>query len=132
MCVCVYVCVCVCVNVCRWRGYLQNYIDVTHVPDLNAVTVSSTGITVGASVSLKQLIAICHAQDAMSPTFSNDPSTETVRTATSSYAALARHLLKVAGQQVRSVGSWAGNLMLATHYHDFPSDVVLVSDQEAS
>ena len=39
--------------------------------------------------------------------------------------ALARHLQLVAHHQVRDVGSWVGNVMLAKSHPDFPSDVVL-------
>ncbi len=70
------------------------------MPELAAVSVGPSGLTVGASVSLKRLVELCHEQDPASPLFSNDPAKEAVRTATSSYAALARHVLKVAGQQV--------------------------------
>ena len=103
-------------------------VDVTNVPELTAESVTATGVTVGGAVSIKRVIEICHEQDPMSPLFTNDPATEGVKTATSSFAALARHLLRVATQQVRAVASWAGNVMLATHYHEFPSDVVLVSE----
>lgn len=50
----------------------------------------------------------------------------TTSTATSTYAALARHLLHVANAQVRNAASWAGNVMLASHHKDFPSDVTMV------
>jgi CO/xanthine dehydrogenase FAD-binding subunit len=110
----------------------QTLIDVTNIPDLTATSSAATGLTVGAAVSLKQLIELCREQDPLSPLFTNDPSTETVRTASSSFAALARHVLRVANQQVRSVGSWAGNFMLATHHQDFPSDVVLVRGCDSS
>lgn len=79
---------------------LQVFIDVTNVPDLNVVTSTAGGLTVGAAVSLGQLITLCAAQDPMSPTYTNDPTTETVSTATSSFSALARHLLLVATRQV--------------------------------
>ena len=78
----------------------QVFIDVTGVPDLNVTTATSSGLTVGAAVSLQALIDLCVAQDPMSPSYTNDPTTETVTTATSSYSALARHLLLVANQQV--------------------------------
>ena len=78
----------------------QVFIDVTGVPDLNVTTATSSGLTVGAAVSLQALIDLCVAQDPMSPSYTNDPTTETVTTATSSYSALARHLLKVAHHQV--------------------------------
>ena len=73
----------------------------TNVPELSAVSTTSAGLTVGAAVSLAKLIDLCHEQDAMSPTFTNDPATETVATATSSFSALARHLLLVANRQAR-------------------------------
>ena len=76
------------------------FIDITHVPDLNVVSATSSGLTVGAAISLAQLIDLCAQQDPMSPTFTNDASTETVTTATSSFSALARHLLLVATRQV--------------------------------
>ncbi len=60
------------------------------VPDLHVQSVSSTSLTVGACVTLKAVIDLCRAQDPTSPTFTNDPATEGVVTATSSYSALAR------------------------------------------
>ncbi len=53
-------------------------------------TASASSSTLGAAVTIKQVIDFCREQDPMSPTFTNDPATETVVTATSSYAALAR------------------------------------------
>ncbi len=79
----------------------QVFIDVTNVPDLTAVSTTATSATVGAAVSLSQLLDLCHTLDPMAPTMSNDPATETVATATSSYSALARHLLVVANRQAR-------------------------------
>jgi hypothetical protein len=57
------------------------------------------------SLSIRRLIALCALEDKHSPTFTNDPATENVLTATSSFSALARHLLRVATQQVRAVGN---------------------------
>ena len=80
---------------------MQALIDVTNVPDLTATSYSATaGLTVGASVSLADVITLCHQYDAMSPLYTNDPTTEKVATATSSFSALARHLLRVAHHQV--------------------------------
>ena len=46
--------------------------------------------------------------------------------ASQSYSALASHLGVVANVAVRNAGSWAGNLMLAHTYPNFPSDVFTI------
>jgi hypothetical protein len=125
----VCVCVCMCVWLVRTRPYgiglglfdnfvsadvtpcrvtraclasgVQVLIDVTRVPELTAVTATATAVTVGAAVSMSRLIDVCRSQDPLSPVVSNDPSTEAVTTATSSFSALARHLLLVASYQVQ-------------------------------
>ena len=60
------------------------------VADLHVQSIAATGLTLGACVTLKAIIELCHTQDPSSPTFTNDPATEGVVTATSSYSALAR------------------------------------------
>ena len=69
--------------------------------------VGDSSLTVGAAVSLSNLIGLLRDNQSKS----------------SSFEQLANHLSKVANVPVRNVGAWAGNLML-THDHDnFPSDV---------
>jgi xanthine dehydrogenase/oxidase len=87
---------------------------------------AADGLTVGAAVTLDAIIGLCHTADSNAPTYSNQAASDDSTTASSSFAALARHLLYVASHQVRGVGSWAGNVMLACHYHDFTSDVFVV------
>ena len=71
------------------------------------VQVSDSSLTVGAAVSLSNLIGLLRDNGSKS----------------SSFEQLANHLSKIANVPVRNVGTWAGNLML-THGHDnFPSDV---------
>jgi hypothetical protein len=78
-------CVCACARPgrhasCVVRGAwcvvrAQVFIDVTKVPDLNNTLTTPTGTTVGAAVSLADLLGICVEADPMSPTMTNDPAT---------------------------------------------------------
>ena len=43
-----------------------------------------------------------------------------------SFGVLADHMRRIASVQIRSVGSWAGNLMIAREHRDFPSDMVTI------
>ena len=74
---------------------------------IHHMQVGDSSISVGAAVSLSNLIGLLRDNQSKS----------------SSFEQLANHLSKVANVPVRNVGTWAGNLML-THDHDnFPSDV---------
>lgn len=84
----------------------------THaVPALSHITVDGTtanhSTTVSAGVTLASLVS--HFASSSNP----------------SHLALARHISHVANTQVRSAGTWAGNLALAAQYSTFPSDVAL-------
>lgn len=72
--------------------------------------VSETSLTVGAAISLVNLITSLQANAGKS----------------SNFAPLAEHLLKIANVPVRNMGTWAGNIMLAYAHQDFPSDVFLL------
>ena len=71
---------------------------------------SETSLTVGAAVSLTNLITLLQTNAAKSPNF----------------APVADHLLKIANVPVRNLGTWAGNVMMACAHEDFPSDVLLL------
>jgi len=102
------------------------YIDLKHIPDLYntrvskskhwapnnifSLQVSSSSLTVGACVSLSELIAQLRLHQEQS----------------SSYPHLADHLTKIANVPVRNVGSWAGNLMFTHNNNNFPSDVFTI------
>ena len=73
---------------------------------MSGVEMTDAGLTAGATTTLTQLLAALEANAAQSE----------------SYATLARHIKKVANWQVRNVGSWAGNLVMARK-HSFASDV---------
>jgi CO/xanthine dehydrogenase FAD-binding subunit len=45
---------------------------------------------------------------------------------TANFAVMSAHIKKIANTPVRSVGSWAGNVMLAHNHTWFPSDMYLV------
>ena len=72
--------------------------------------VSDASLTVGAGVSLTKLIALLQSNSSKSPSFSD----------------MAQHVSKIANTPVRNMATWAGNVMLAYHHSDFPSDIFLL------
>lgn len=72
--------------------------------------VSASSLTVGAAVSITNLISLLQTNAKKSPNF----------------VPLAQHLQKIANVPVRNRGTWAGNMMMACRYQDFPSDVFLL------
>jgi len=87
-------------------------IDIQGISELATVKADSGGITVGAGVTLTELIKHLRLQIAAAP--------DVV------YAGLVRHLKRVAHVQVRNAGSWAGNLCLVRHHPLFASDVATI------
>ena len=90
-------------------GPFDVFIDIKNVPDLHQVTKTTSLLTVGSSVQLKNLI------DVMSD-FSSTSGFEYL-------SEIANHLSKVANVGVRNAGSWSGNLMMKYYHKEFPSDV---------
>ena len=86
------------------------FLDVSQVAELQGVTVGSSSITVGAAVSISNLINVLTANAGMS----------------ASFTVLAEHLSIVANVAVRNAGCWAGNLMLTHNNADFPSDIFTI------
>mmetsp|Transcript_46801 Transcript_46801/g.124273 ORF Transcript_46801/g.124273 Transcript_46801/m.124273 type:complete len:1414 (-) Transcript_46801:189-4430(-) len=90
------------------------FIDTTSLPSFSTCTPNSSGIIFGSAVSIAEVIN--QLELAASPAFQE----------------YVTHLKRVASVQIRSVGSWAGNLMLCRDsnvredWEYFPSDVVLV------
>ena len=92
--------------------YPQNYavyINATSVAELQVLTQSATGITIGSAVTVA---------DALS--FISSVKTSTAYQ-TQDYPALASHLGRVAGTSIRNRASVGGNLMLV-HQHQSPTD----------
>lgn len=80
------------------------HIHVGDIPELNFIRKDASGWDVGAAVSLSKLATAL--DDGL--------------------ADVSRHLRIVANWQVRDVGSWAGNLMIAAKHANFPSDAALL------
>jgi xanthine dehydrogenase/oxidase len=89
-------------------------IDVSCVEGMTTVEQNAGGLTFGAAVSIEVMLDTLRA------------------TSSDAFAAYAEHLAKVGCKQIRSVGSWAGNLMLVRSsnlvegYKYFTSDILLV------
>ena len=60
--------------------------------------------------TLAKLIDLLQSNSTKSPSFSD----------------MAKHISKIANTPVRNVATWAGNVMLAYHHQDFPSDIFLL------
>ena len=82
----------------------------SNVAELQDVSVTSSSLTVGAAVSISNLIFLLESNASLSPSFT----------------VLAEHLSIVANVAVRNAGSWAGNLMLTHDNADFPSDIFTI------
>ena len=81
-------------------------IDIAGIPDLNFVTTGvGAPITVGAAVTLERLITVLERVIPFMPSVQ-----------TEGLSAVLAHLKKIAGTQVRSAGSLAGNLMMCWNH----------------
>ena len=96
------------------------FIDIVDVPDFKIQTFNSKTreLNIGASVTINNVIEILeqHRRD--------DPSY--LPYAQSLLSVMVKHLRRVAHEQVRNVGTWAGNLMLFKRHDNFPSDINLL------
>jgi xanthine dehydrogenase/oxidase len=94
-------------------------VDVTRVPELRQLTVSTTGITVGAGNTLADLMAFIDSLAGTQPPEALVGLNE-----------LRSHLDVVANVQVRNVATIGGNVMMTRRHvksdEPFPSDVVLM------
>jgi xanthine dehydrogenase/oxidase len=94
----------------------SHFIDISAVPELADVAEDDSGIDVGAVVTIQRLIDV--AADAIG----RRPAEETT-----GLRALKRHATFIAGYQVRSSGSLAGNIFMTRDHADrgapFPSDL---------
>nr|XP_039264202.1 indole-3-acetaldehyde oxidase-like [Styela clava] len=83
------------------------YIDTKLVPELYEIKNDETSLTLGANVSLNNLISIFEQNSSHSVTFN----------------VMAKHIKKIANVPVRNVGSWVGNLSMKRIHPEFPSDL---------
>ena len=84
-------------------------IDVSAIPDLQALSVGPTGITAGAAVNLEVL------RDTVIKVSASTPGL---------WDTLVEHFRHLANVQVRSAGCWAGNIAMGLLHVDFPSDLI--------
>eukprot|EP00039_Didymoeca_costata_P013650 m.211254 g.211254 ORF g.211254 m.211254 type:complete len:1324 (+) comp15833_c0_seq4:23-3994(+) len=85
-------------------------VDISKISDLTATATNASGVTVGAAVTIANLIETLLSSATSSPAF----------------AVLASHLKLIANVPVRNAGSWAGNLMLTHDNPNFPSDIFTI------
>ena len=94
----------------------SHFIDISAIPELGRVAEDQAGIRVGAAVPIQRLI------DFLGETIGRRPREETT-----GLRALRRHAGFIAGYQVRSAGSVAGNIFMTRDHADrgtpFPSDL---------
>ena len=84
----------------------QVFVDISAVPELAGVEMTEAGLVCGSTTTISTLIAALLANAEKS----------------TSYTVLVDHMKKVANWQVRNVGSWAGNLVMAKT-KNFSSDI---------
>ena len=85
-------------------------VDLNMLPDLKGIAFGADGLVCGASEPITAVIEHLDANAA----------------ADASFGVLADHMRRIASVQIRSVGSWAGNLMIAREHGNFPSDMVTI------
>eukprot|EP00042_Codosiga_hollandica_P056153 m.803689 g.803689 ORF g.803689 m.803689 type:complete len:1324 (-) comp59281_c0_seq1:203-4174(-) len=86
------------------------FLDISNIAELQQVSATASALTVGAAVSITNLIDILGSYTGLS----------------SSFTVLADHLSIIANTNVRNAGCWAGNLMMTHNNADFPSDIFTI------
>nr|XP_039262043.1 abscisic-aldehyde oxidase-like isoform X1 [Styela clava] len=94
-------------GVFKYEEPFDVYVDTKLVPDLYQINNGENTLTVGANVSLNNLIATLQQHASESVTFD----------------VMAKHIKKIANVPVRNVGSWIGNLTMKRLHPEFPSDM---------
>lgn len=103
-----------------YQNELSKYlIDISSIAELGKIEDRDTGIYVGASVTIQELV------DFISEVIKKRPDEETV-----GIREFKRHAVYIAGLQIRSTGTIAGNIFMtrdhADHGTPFPSDVYTI------
>ncbi|XP_001864335.2 xanthine dehydrogenase [Culex quinquefasciatus] len=99
-------------GVYRRSDDLQVFIDVTSIEELRSHSLGNN-LTVGANVSLTELMTILTDVAAKSPNFRY-------------CVELVKHIDLIANVPVRNTGTIAGNLSIKNQHHEFPSDMYLI------
>jgi len=96
-----------------WQGKSEavtSYVDITRVPGMDTVALTSTALELGSCVTLTEMMQ----------------KLEENKEASTSFGPLASHMHRIANHQVRNVGTWAGNVMLARKHQSFTSDLNMI------
>jgi xanthine dehydrogenase/oxidase len=81
--------------------------DISRISKLMELSVQEKGISIGGAVPITDFMVLLERNQSLSP----------------SYGPLLKHLKRVAHNQVRNIGSVAGNLMLTHAHGEFASDI---------
>ncbi|CAL8082604.1 unnamed protein product [Orchesella dallaii] len=90
---------------------VQAFLEITSIPEMQRITVGSTEIILGGSVTLVKGIETLKRAGAL--------------TGFQYTAGIAKHWGRIANTPIRNVATIAGNLMLKNQHEDFPSDVFI-------
>lgn len=86
------------------------YVDISALPELYGMKMDSDGAFFGAAVPMEKVIDFLQSNSAQVP----------------AYKVLASHIKYIACTQIRSVASWAGNVMFTRLNPQFQSDMVTI------
>ncbi|XP_043716013.1 indole-3-acetaldehyde oxidase isoform X2 [Telopea speciosissima] len=94
--------------------HYNKYIDLRHIPELSIIRRDSTGIDIGAAVSISNAIQALKKANKGIPGYE-----EAV------FKKIADHMDKIASEYIRNTASLGGNLVMAQR-NQFPSDIATV------
>jgi xanthine dehydrogenase/oxidase len=93
-------------------GPYSVYIDIRNITDFYSIIKTSNLLQIGSMTSIEKLINVCNK------TSSNTMGFEYLKELTS-------HWLRIGNRHIRSIGTWAGNIMLKYKHNEFSSDLFL-------
>ena len=99
------------VGVFKLDGPFNVFIDIKSIPDFYIISRQEQSLSLGSMTPLAKLISVCND-------FSSNSGFEYLKEITS-------HWNRIANRHVRSVGTWAGNLMMKYYHSEFPSDLFI-------
>ncbi|XP_058105796.1 indole-3-acetaldehyde oxidase-like isoform X2 [Magnolia sinica] len=102
-------------GICKEYNDIDEYIDIRGIPELLVIRRDSTGIEIGAAVSISKAIEALKEEE----------NTLSGSRGKLVFMKIADHMNKVASQFVRNTASLGGNLILAQR-NEFPSDIATV------
>ncbi|OXA54699.1 Xanthine dehydrogenase [Folsomia candida] len=93
-------------------GPFSAFIDINSVPELKRSMIETSGVKIGANVTL------CYAIDQLQKASEID--------GYAFCAQMSKHLKRVANVPIRNTGTLSGNLMMKHTHRDFPSDIFML------